>query len=165
MPSRIVKNNLRKRLVEADKTLRKELKKVAQDTARVLKRDHERVVANWSHKVKFGYIYQVDKNLISANIYAYGANRHIWFFVNDGTKPHIIRPKRAKFLKFRTGYSPRTARGGFGGPGTSSGPWVSAAQVRHPGSAARNFTADISKRAAPRFRRETEKAFRKAIRR
>lgn len=42
--------------------------------------------------------------------------------VNDGTKPHIIRPKRAKALRFRVG-----------------GKVVFARVVHHPGTRARPF--------------------------
>jgi hypothetical protein len=42
--------------------------------------------------------------------------------VNDGTRPHIIRPRRAKALKFTVG-----------------GRTVYAAVVRHPGTRARPF--------------------------
>lgn len=165
MPSRVVKSKLRQKLIQTDKDLRKNLGKAAQEAGKIVKRDHERVVAQWDHKVKFGYVYDVSGNEISANVYAYGANKKIWFWVNYGTKPHIIRPKKKKFLKFQTGYSPRTARGGFGGPGKAFGGWVSAKEVHHPGIRAREFTKDITNRARPRFRRLTEAAFRKAIRR
>jgi hypothetical protein len=165
MPSRVVRSNLRKKLIETDKALRKELGKAAQEAGKILKRDHEKVVAQWDHKVKFGYVYRVNGSEISANVYAYGANAKIWFFVNDGTKPHIIRPKKSKYLKFQTGYSPRTAKGGFGGPGKATGGWVSAKEVHHPGNQARDFTLQIVNRARPRFRRLTEAAFQKAIRR
>lgn len=165
MPSRVVKSKFRQKLIQTDRDLRKELGKAAQEAGKILKRDHEKVVSMWNHKPKFGYVYKVSGNEISANVYAYGANKKIWFWVNDGTKPHIIRPKRSKYLKFRTGYKPRTARGGFGGPGKADGPWVSAKEVKHPGIKAREFTKLIVSRARPRFRRLTEAAFRKAIRR
>lgn len=165
MPSRVIRSNLRKKLIQVDKDLRKELGKAAQEAGKILKRDHEKVVSSWKHKVKFGYVYDVSVDGISANVYAYGANAKIFFWVNDGTKPHIIRPKRSKYLKFRTNYKPKTARGGFGGPGKAEGGWVSAKEVHHPGIRAREFTKQIVRRARPRFRRLTEAAFRKAIRR
>lgn len=165
MPSRVVKSNLRKKLLQTDKDLRKELGKAAQEAGKILKRDHEKVVSQWNHKPKFGYVYRVSEIEISANVYAYGANAKIFFWVNDGTKPHVIRPKRSKYLKFRTNYKPRTARGGFGGPGRAEGGWVNAKQVNHPGIQARDFTKMIVSRARPRFNRLTESAFRKAIRR
>lgn len=43
-------------------------------------------------------------------------------FVNDGTKPHIIRPRRAKVLRFNVG-----------------GQTVFARVVNHPGTKARPF--------------------------
>jgi hypothetical protein len=165
MPSKVVRSSVRQRLMRIDGALRKETAKVAQETGRILQRDHQKVVAQWKHQPKFSYTYKARANLIVANVYAYGTHKKIWFYVNYGTKPHVIRPKKSKFLKFQTGYSPRTARGGFGGPGKAFGPWVSTKEVHHPGSEARDFTAMISKRAAPRFRKRIEQAFRKAIRR
>ena len=43
-------------------------------------------------------------------------------FVNDGTRPHIIRARNAPFLVFRVG-----------------GRWVRVRQVHHPGTRARPF--------------------------
>lgn len=165
MPSRVVKSGIRRRLLETDNKVRKEVGKVAQETGRILQRDHQKVVAAWKHQPKFGYTYKARGNIIVADVYAYGTHKKIWFYVNYGTKPHIIRPKRSKLLKFRLGYKPRTARGGFGGPGKAEGGWMSAKEVHHPGIMAREFTAMISKRAAPRFRKRIEQAFRKAMRR
>src|SRR3990170_2931434 len=88
MPSRVVKSKLRQRLIETNKALHKELGKAAQEAGKILKRDHLKVVSAWDHKVNFGYVYEVSGNQISANVYAYGANKKIWFWVNDGTKPH-----------------------------------------------------------------------------
>lgn len=164
MPSRVIRSNLRQKLLRADSTLRKELRGIAQETSKVLKRDHEKVVAAWKHKPKFGSVFKVRADVISANVYAFGVNAKIWFWVNDGTKAHIIRPKNKGLLKFQTGYKPRTARGGFGGPGKADGNWVFAKEVRHPGTKARNFTKLIVRRAAPRFRSRVEKAFKKAVR-
>lgn len=45
-------------------------------------------------------------------------------FVLDGTRPHIIRPRRAKALRFQMG-----------------GRTVFAKYVRHPGTRANNFLA------------------------
>ena len=165
MPSRVVKSNLRQKLLKLDKDLRRELSAVGEETGKVLKRDHEKVVSQWTHKPKFNYSVTVSRGVFSTDVIVYGANAKIWKFVNYGTKPHKIRAKNKPFLRFRTGYQARTARGGFGGPGRATGGWVAAKEVSHPGNAAREFTKQISKRARPRFRRLTEKAFRKAIRR
>ena len=53
-------------------------------------------------------------------------------FVNDGTRPHIIRPKNGQYLRFR-------GRGGG---------WVYAKLVHHPGTRARPFLDDALKQVA-----------------
>jgi Bacteriophage HK97-gp10, putative tail-component len=54
--------------------------------------------------------------------YTIGSDLNYASMVHDGTRPHIIRPKRAKALRFRVG-----------------GRIVYARMVRHPGTRARPF--------------------------
>ena len=84
-----------------------------------------------------------------------GPDAKIYRFVNDGTRPHKIRPKRAKALSFVTGgkgsYVPKTKPvGQFGGPGiVRGGERVYAQEVDHPGTKPRNFDLRISNKMAP----------------
>ncbi|MCX0246409.1 hypothetical protein [Streptomyces drozdowiczii] len=64
-------------------------------------------------------------------IYTIGFDVHYAPFVNDGTKPHKIRPKRAKALKFNVG-----------------GRTVFATVVNHPGTKANPFLDRALQRVA-----------------
>ena len=57
-------------------------------------------------------------------------------FVEDGTKPHVIRPRSGKFLRFK-----------------GSGGMVYARSVRHPGSRARKMFA----RSVPKIQSELQR--------
>jgi len=66
------------------------------------------------------------------------ASDDILFYVNNGTKPHEIRPRNAKVLVFQSGYSAKTKPGSFSSRGGgSSGPLVFSKAVQHPGTEAR----------------------------
>ena len=63
-----------------------------------------------------------------------------WLRQQEGTKPHVIRPKQASRLIFSGTYRAKTTPRVLGsGPGGSSGPLVVAREVRHPGTEAREW--------------------------
>jgi len=83
-----------------------------------------------------------------------GKGAQKWVWINDGTPPHIIRPRNASRLRFRpnstSGSSPNTLSVGRGG---SSGNFVFAKEVHHPGIKARNWNIVVLKeRQNPFFR-------------
>lgn len=81
----------------------------------------------------------------------------IFSYVDLGTKPHIIRAKRAPQLVFMLGGSPRTRpnvlSSGSGTPGTTR---VSAKEVHHPGNEARNFTLILQRELDVKLERLVE---------
>jgi len=91
-------------------------------------------------------------------------DRYIW--TDYGTKPHIIRPRRSKYLRFRVGYKAKTRVRVIGSRrGGKFGSWVSAKIVRHPGTKAREFTKEIQKRRRRPFHEAMAKAIEKAQKR
>ena len=65
----------------------------------------------------------------------------IFTYVNSGTQPHIIFPRKGKFLSYRLDFTPKTKPGSlYSRPGGKSGPSVRRRGVAHPGTEARNFT-------------------------
>jgi hypothetical protein len=74
-----------------------------------------------------------------------GTDNDIWYMLNVGTRPHIIRIKNAKWLAFRwDGFGtfraktvPRQFRSNKGYVGRK---WNYRKQVRHPGHKAREYT-------------------------
>lgn len=70
----------------------------------------------------------------------------IYGYVDRGTRPHIIRPKRAKFLFFAGGgqFKPKTSVGVIGSSAGNRGTRDTFSKgVNHPGNKARKFTEAI----------------------
>lgn len=71
----------------------------------------------------------------------------VYKYVALGTRPHEIKPKKAKFLHFQSGYKPKTRVNTIGsGSGGPFGEDVFSRGVQHPGTEARNFHIEIAKR-------------------
>jgi len=130
----------------------------------------KRVVANWKHKVEFKARKFIRVDKIWLDVFPAGDNKDIWTFVTKGTRPHPIRPRRAKTLAFLWGgkgsYKPKTAPvGKFGGPGVVSGGTMFFSKgVNHPGSEAREFEKTIKEDNKAWFSRTMENAWRRVIR-
>ena len=68
-------------------------------------------------------------------------NVEIFTYVNDGTQPHMIFPRKGKFLSYQRDFTPKTQPWSLSsGPGGKSGPYVKRLGVAHPGTKARKFT-------------------------
>ena len=82
-----------------------------------------------------------------------------WVWIDQGTRAHRIRAKKAPFLAFRSGFKPKTMPNKITSfPGKSFGSWVFKKEVRHPGTKPRSFTIIVVKRRAEPFRRAMVKA-------
>lgn len=113
---------------------------------------YEGTSRTWKHRPKFHKTVDVARDLVSTIV---ETDDNIYRFVDQGTRPHIIRPKNKKILAFQPGFTPKTSPGSLtSGGGGRSGVRVVARVVRHPGSKPREFTAKIQEemdRAAPRI--------------
>lgn len=124
--------------------------------AEAAKADFEKTAATWHDKPSFTIEEQGNGE------YLVGTNDQRWKWIDEGTKPHTIRP-RGRFLRFSPGSRPKTSPGritaGSGGRGSGV---VFARVVRHPGIKARYFTRQITQRwrrgVAPFVRAELEEA-------
>ncbi len=95
--------------------------------------------STWTHKPSFEVV-------VTSEGVVVGTDHEIYEYVDQGTKPHTIRPRKAKRLKFMAGGSAKTSPGVIGsrsGQKGGQGP-IYAMQVRHPGIAARGFTTKIA---------------------
>lgn len=122
------------------------------------KAEYEKTVATWKEQVTF----TIRKTKFGRSV---GTSNKIFGYVNRGTPPHKIpKTPRAHPLRFTTGGAPKTRVGvltsGSGAKGTK---WVSAAQVNHPGTKARKFSAIIQTRAKSRQSAYLKQAIRKAF--
>lgn len=66
-------------------------------------------------------------------------------YVDFGVKPHKIKAKRAKYLKFQTGYKRKTRKGRIRSrPGGPSGGVAYAKEIKHPGFEGAEITESIN---------------------
>jgi len=119
--------------------------------------EFEKIVANWDNKPEFRYRITRKRGIPHVSIYVTGdpeAIKHFWW-VEKGTgsrgggQSYDITPKKqGGVLAINLGYVPKTtARGGYGGPGKSSGPVIFRGAVKdHPGIAPRNNRKKIRAR-------------------
>jgi len=117
----------------------KEMQKVG---AEIVK-DFESTVATWSKKPDFKFTSSSAQNTPSLTINI-ETDDPIYGYVDEGTKPHIIAPVKAKRLFFAVGGTAKTQPNVIGSSAGSKGTSpVVALVVNHPGTKARNFTKKI----------------------
>lgn len=110
-----------------------------------IQKDFESTVATWEHKVVF------QQEIVGWRIEVFTTDP-IYGYVDQGTRPHIIRPKRAKRLAFASAFTPKTKPGVLGSTADSHGPVDTFRQeVHHPGTEAREFTEAIAKKWGTTF--------------
>jgi hypothetical protein len=156
--------------------------KVVQDEVRVgLVRVGERtvkayklVVNNWRGKPGFKYQVGSGQKQLFMRIQVTGKQRDIqnWNRIDKtGARPHIIRPKRGKFMRFVFGgpgsYAPKTnhSPARYGGSGkVANGRVVYLRFVNHPGFKPRKFSEAINKDAIVVLNREVNNGYRCGLR-
>lgn len=76
-----------------------------------------------------------------------------WKWLDEGTRPHVIRAKRAPLLKYRLGYNPGTRPGTLTTRGSYyiGAHWRSAKIVHHPGTEAREWSLLVQQRRKKPF--------------
>lgn len=132
-----------------------------------LVKDFERTTSRWGGaKPKFSPHLVTRADAIAIEIHVVGSEkgRNKWHWVNEGTRPHKIRAKNARYLHFQTG-SKASSR-----PGTThtvraskgSGGWVRKKEVRHPGTEARDWSGLIAKDHQRPFQQWMEAAMKAA---
>lgn len=129
----------------------------------IIREDFEPTTETWEHKVRFTWSTHAEHAAAGwgaftgayvVNIYT---NDRVWNMLDQGTRPHTIRPKRAKILAFPSGHTaktqPRRLRSYRGG---SSGPTVFAPEVHHPGTEPREWTKVIARKRGPWLSRQLQ---------
>lgn len=98
---------------------------------------------------------------LGIRVYPDGPNAPQYALVNQGARPHIIRPRRARLLRFQRGYKagtkPHVLRSGAF---ARSGDIVTAHEVHHPGFEAREFTQAIADEHKSDFAKDMQDAIR-----
>jgi hypothetical protein len=105
---------------------------------------YEKTTRTWKHRPKF-YPKRTARGV------TINTDSEIYGWVDEGTKPHIIRAKNAPFLVFRYPYKAATKPRVIASYKTSYGKnWARKFEVHHPGTKPRKFTDEISKRMQKR---------------
>lgn len=147
------------------------LKRVGDRTVRA----YQAVVKNWERKPGFKAEIGSGGKQLYVRIKVTGSRRNIenWNRIDKtGAKPHVIRPKRAKLLRFVWGgpgsYAPKTnaSPARFGGSGkVANGRVVYRKFVNHPGFKARKFSEAINKDSRELMDKEVRNGYRRGLRR
>lgn len=120
-------------------------------------KDYKEGTRTWEHKVQFDATLTINPN--GAVSIIVDTDDEIYTFVHEGTRPHVIRAKRAKTLRFQGTYTAKTTPGVIQSKsGGSSGEFEYRQQVQHPGTKARNFTQPIFRKWRPFFERQMQRA-------
>lgn len=131
-------------------------------SANLVQRDLQSTVATWSTKPKFSVTIEQ-----SGGDYAVLAttDSDVYGYVDSGTRPHVIRPKRSRYLRFSSGYKVKTRPSIIGSQdGGSFGDDVFSRGVHHPGTKARQFTKVIATRRQKTTEQEISAAIAKVNR-
>lgn len=145
------------------KVLRTEMEKYAP----FIKKDFERLVQPWEgDKPGFTPVLKSQTGQITIEIRVTGSKlaKDKFKWLNLGTKPHTIRARRAKYLRFQTGYQPgsKPNQTFTSKPRKADGAFVQKKQVHHPGFPARNWSKLIVDAHQKPFERWMEAAMRQA---
>lgn len=123
---------------------REALKEAAKPYADGVKRDFEKTYATWSRKSQPALNVDINVNAEGGVSILVEPQGRIYEMVHEGTRPHVIRIRRAKVLAFRSPYAPKTVPGRIGsGEGGASGGIIYRRVVNHPGTKPRNFSKII----------------------
>lgn len=125
--------------------------------------DFNKTTRTWEHNVDFKGVVKDSREGVTVEV---STKDKIYGYVDQGTRPHIIRPRRAKALAFASRYKAKTTVRVIGShKGGSGGKTVFAQEVHHPGTDAREFSHLIQAKWQPRLKRQVEAAIAKAARR
>lgn len=142
--------------------MRLELLNGLRKTGTRIKEQYDKTTRTWKNRPTFSTQITLSGSKPSVLV---STQSDIYGYVDYGTRPHIIRPRRAKKLRFRAGSTPKTTPNVIGSSGGSAGGApVYANFVRHPGNAPRNFTKTIKRDVRPVFKQYMVEAVGKAAR-
>jgi hypothetical protein len=148
-----------KKLLPDGKAVARVLKNASRMAGEQLRADFEATTNTWSKRPDFK---REDIGIGSVEV---STENFIWILLDAGTKPHVITPKRGKFLRF--------AWDGFGSYGAKTKPnslssrnakypkrVVFRRRVRHPGTAPRNWVETARKKWESKWPDTVQRALR-----
>lgn len=140
------------------RAVRAAAEKATQQAAKELVEDYKKTTATWETDVRWIIT-------VSASGVTVRTDNQIWTFVDKGTRPHEIRAKAGKALRFAQGYSAKTRPGSIiARGGGASGDDAFARSVQHPGTKARGFTNRLRAKWLKKWPKDMQAAITKAVR-
>lgn len=127
----------------------------AKKEAKKLKQEFGGTVSRWKRKPQFTITLQ------EGGHFEIGTDNEIYKYVDEGTKPHVIRAKNAPYLSFyRTGFVSKTKANSLNTRAgrKANADFTKVKQVNHPGTEPRNFTKLIRERSRKRYGNNVIKA-------
>jgi hypothetical protein len=118
--------------------------------------EFQQTTRSWRHKPDFRIAKDGDDRV------TVGTDDEVYGYVDQGTRPHVIRPRRGRFLRFQAGARAKTTPGSLSSGGGGGGTTTFRRGVNHPGTKARGFSELIAKRAEGRVLDEVTRQLRKA---
>ena len=127
------------------------------DAAEAALKDFEKTSATWRNKPDFVIKEQKDGFLV-------GTGNAVWGMLDSGTRAHRIIARRAKRLRFSSGFSAKTRPGFVGSQsgGATGGP-VFAQSINHPGTTARAWSKLIGAKYRVQLARYIQARIREAM--
>lgn len=156
----VVKVKVLKPKALKQKEMRLELLNGLRAAAKAVEKDYKLTTATWEHKPTFETVIALGSTKAE---FLVGTDDPIYRYVDEGTKPHLILPKKATRLHFFAGGSAKTKPGVIGSSSGSKGNReVFSKGVFHPGTKARNFSKLINAKHEKLFKERMHEAMRKA---
>lgn len=119
------------------------------EVGKEIQEDFEGTVATWNHKPTFKIDISTAGGQPSVTV---GTADEKYKWVDEGTSPHVIVPKKAKILRFPGKSVPKTRPGNLkAGAGMVGGDEVFAHVVLHPGTQPRKFSEKIKNKWKSEF--------------
>lgn len=132
-----------------------------QKTAPDLRREFEKTVRTWKDQPNFKTEHYSGVRVMWVKVYTYST---VYRLVNAGAAPHLIRPRRARMLRFQKNFRPKTRPRLIGSfAGGKFGDFISTPAVFHPGFEAREFDQTIAEEYQDTFAKDVQDVIKEGI--
>lgn len=142
-----------------ERAMRRAVLRGLTESAKRVDQEFRRTTQTWDHQPEFT---TEETGALSREI---GTDDQIYTYVDKGTRPHEIRPRRKKALAFKAGGIAKTRPGQLSsGQGHEGGtPVITRKPVHHPGTEPRDFEGLIARVAERVLDEEIQTAINQAV--
>lgn len=127
------------------------------DAAEAAEKDLQSTAKTWKHSITITTKERADG-------YSLSVDDDVWNMLDKGTRAHRIIARKAKRLRFGSGFRPKTRPGFVGSQaGSSGGAPVFVSSVNHPGTTARGWSKLIGAKYRAQLKTFISKRIREAM--